>query len=1159
MGKRKITNNTQSATDTNSKEKILIEGMCQSLDPNDSNMLIVVPKKKKKMKEKPVALKKKLSKKERKRLEDIIKRKNQKERRAELLESLSKHQATEEEMKNFTSITEVYSQTFKCDPSVDDTFEMKANTIKGSKKMKKIREPKQKDEEPESTDTDDISTDEEVEEEIAKEEIAQSDLDKTKVEDNLKSISTADITEKTQMEKSGSDSSEKPTSLAVKDHDTAKPSHKPAIFIPLDRSNEIQEARLKLPILAEEQVVMETINDNPVVIICGETGSGKTTQVPQFLYEAGYAHGKGIIAVTEPRRVAAISMSRRVATEMNLSSREISYQIRFEGNVSPDTKIKFLTDGVLLKEAQTDPLLSRYSVIIIDEAHERSVYTDILVGLLSIVVRQREKRGSPLKLIIMSATLRVEDFTGPQLFKASLPPPVIKVDARQYPVTVHFNKRTEDDYITEAYRKVCKIHRSLPEGGILIFVTGQQEVHTLVKKLKKMFPYDKNQEIIDKGKKQSRRERKKEKDKEKQQSQELSSLPNISLDSYSVLPQDDEEAERLEERIEQDKDENLMGNFDEESDNEEEDEQRVRLGEDKPDSSIPLHVLPLYSLLPSEKQAMVFEPPPQGCRLCVVATNVAETSLTIPNTRYVVDTGRTKTKFYDKVTGVSTFKVTFVSQASADQRAGRAGRMGPGHCYRLYSSAVFSDFPKFSPPEICRRPVEDLVLQMKSMRIDKVQNFPFPTPPDAEQIKAAETVLISLGALKKTSTSKRLKDLRKAPSPVITEEGMQMAAFPVAPRYAKMLLLGRKLNVMPYVLAMVAALSVDEIFENSILPEELESEDKEIIKAKTKKMNVFKSKLTGNSLLLGDMMVLLTAVGACEAEGCSPEFLEQLGVRAKAMKEIRKLRLHLTNAANSVFPGENIVVDPQLNPPSERQTIALRKVVLGGLADHVSRRCPSAAPGSDKAEVRRLKGAFQCSELEDLAYIHPESVMFGNTESDFVVYQSMVESSRLFMRGICCVEPHWFPTIAASHCLMTKIVENPPPRFDQQTGTVKCHRGGSFGRCNWEFPPVEVDFPDSVECFRWFAMFVLEGEVFKKLAQFKPFLSLAPATMTKSWAKLQPKTETFLKALLNKGCNSKTLLKKEWTSDSKFLQKEYLEWVKESEHYKVMAIWPPTS
>lgn len=250
---------------------------------------------------------------------------------------------------------------------------------------------------------------------------------------------------------------------------------KPAIFVPVDREPDIQEARLKLPILGDEQEIVEAINENQIVIIAGETGSGKTTQLPQFLYEAGYARNK-MIGVTEPRRIAAIAMSKRVGREMNLTSDEVSYLIRFEGNVSDKTKIKFMTDGVLLKEVQNDFLLSKYSVIIIDEAHERSVFTDLLIGVLSRVVPYRNKKKDPLKLIIMSATLRLSDFIENQrLFRTA--PPVMKVDARQFPVTIKFERRTPEDYIEAAYDRVIKIVETESDGGILIFVTGRLEVN----------------------------------------------------------------------------------------------------------------------------------------------------------------------------------------------------------------------------------------------------------------------------------------------------------------------------------------------------------------------------------------------------------------------------------------------------------------------------------------------------------------------------------------------------------------------------------------------------------------------------------------------------------------------------------------------------------
>lgn len=401
-------------------------------------------------------------------------------------------------------------------------------------------------------------------------------------------------------------------------------------------------------------------------------------------------------------------MSKRVSTELNLEfGKEVGYQIRYDASISSNTKIKFATDGILLKEIQNDFLLSKYSAIIIDEAHERSLNTDILLGLLSKIVlarkeykdKNKDKKLSDLKLIIMSATLRVEDFvSNRKLF--SVPPPVISIDSRQFPVSIHFSKHTPENYMEEAYRKVCKIHKKLPPGGILVFVTGQQEIEGLCRKLRKKFP--------------------------------------VKRKTVSLMPKKEEEKEKVQVKEYKEGEEHKILDEDEEEEKEKEDPEI----EEAPDyTTEPLYVLPLYSMLNSAAQLKVFETPPSGTRLVVVATNVAETSLTIPGIKYVVDTGKVKELYYDKTTGITEFKITWTSQASANQRSGRAGRTSAGHCYRLYSSAVYANtFKQFSSPEIELMPIEGVILQMKSMGIDNIENFPFPSSPDLHSLKAATKV-----------------------------------------------------------------------------------------------------------------------------------------------------------------------------------------------------------------------------------------------------------------------------------------------------------------------------------------------------------------------------------------------------------------------------------
>uniref|UniRef100_A0A2K6GTL9 Activating signal cointegrator 1 complex subunit 3 n=1 Tax=Propithecus coquereli TaxID=379532 RepID=A0A2K6GTL9_PROCO len=870
------------------------------------------------------------------------------------------------------------------------------------------------------------------------------------------------------------------------------------------------EERLKLPILSEEQVIMEAVAEHPIVIVCGETGSGKTTQVPQFLYEAGYSSDNSIIGVTEPRRVAAIAMSQRVAKEMNLSQRVVSYQIRYEGNATEDTKIKFMTDGVLLKEIQKDFLLLRYKVVIIDEAHERSVYTDILIGLLSRIVALRAKKHLPLKLLIMSATLRVEDFTQNRRLFAE-PPPVIKVDSRQFPVTVHFNKRTPlEDYSGECFRKVCKIHRMLPAGGILVFLTGQAEVHALCRRLRKAFPPPRARPQEKEDQEDSAEEmRKFKKSRARAKKARAEALPQINLDHYSVLPAGEGDEDR---EAEMDDEEGAVGS-----------DLDLDLGDDgedggeQPDASLPLHVLPLYSLLAPEKQAQVFKPPPEGTRLCVVATNVAETSLTIPGIKYVVDCGKVKKRYYDRVTGVSSFRVTWVSQASADQRAGRAGRTEPGHCYRLYSSAVFGDFEQFPPPEITRRPVEDLILQMKALNIEK---FPPALGPSCLLGLASERPLGAPPPQPRTSRVKQLQSSRL--SRPITTLGRTMAAFPVAPRYAKMLALSRQHGCLPYAIAIVAAMTVRELFEELDRPA---ASEEELAKLKGRRAQVAQMKRTwagqGASLKLGDLMVLLGAVGACEYAGCTPQFCEANGLRYKAVMETRRLRGQLTTAVNAVCPEAGLFMDPKMQPPTESQVTYLRQIVTAGLGDHLARRVQS-----EELLDAKWRNAYKTPLLDDPVFIHPSSVLFKELP-EFVVYQEIVETTKMYMKGVCAVEMQWIPTLLPSYCQFDKPLEEPAPAYCAETGRVLCHRARR--RPGWPGPPAAVDFPQGIDRYKHFARFLLEGQVCRGLAAYQGCLLSSPSTMLKTWARLQPRTESLLRALAAEHADCRDALLAAWT------------------------------
>nr|VWP00591.1 N/A [Ganoderma boninense] len=863
------------------------------------------------------------------------------------------------------------------------------------------------------------------------------------------------------------------TAFAQQLQDIGKNAVKPNArkFVSVTRPKEVEEARLLLPIVAEEQPIMEAIVLNSVVIICGETGSGKTTQVPQFLYEAGFgspgSENPGMIGVTQPRRVAAMSMASRVAHELSLASTKVSYQIRYDATVSPSTAIKFMTDGVLLRELATDFLLKKYSVIIIDEAHERSMNTDILIGVLSRVVKLREemwKEGKddmkPLRLIIMSATLRVSDFADNKTLFAS-PPPIINVPARQHPVTVHFSRRTHSDYISEAIKKVSKIHARLPPGGILVFLTGQNEITGACRKLEARYG------------KIALEERRKSR--QSLQSR-LSTLANTLGDGEpgrAVAPA--HEAEDLDLGDSRRADEALAfdvdGDVDAEAlESDDEAEGNDALSIETEETDVPMHIVPLYALLPSEKQMQVFKPPPEGTRLVVVSTNVAETSLTIPGIRYVVDCGRAKERRYDVANGIQAFQVSWVSKASAAQRAGRAGRTGPGHCYRLYSSALFENyFDAFSQPEILRMPIEGVVLQMKSMHIDAVVNFPFPTPPDRGSLQKAEKVLTHLGALSLAPAK-----LGSTLGAAITDIGKTMSLFPLSPRFSRMLVSGRQHGCLPYVITIVSALSVGDPFlreealeqDNDCDSEEDDDVDEDLshltsaaVRAKEarriRRKAFFESQKLHSSLgnSSSDILRILSVVGAYEFAGGGHKFCNEHFVRPKAMEEIHKLRAQISSIVQTNFPDIQTGFAVDLRPPSALQLKVLRQLIAAGFIDQVAIRKDIAQKGrtaADGTQYTTARGvAYQALGILDVdVFIHPSSALAQEPPPEYIVYLEVVRTSRVYIKGLTVVNSAWLSMLGKSLCTYSKPFKNK----DGQSMVIP-----HFGSQGWELSPIRED------------------------------------------------------------------------------------------------------
>ena len=456
----------------------------------------------------------------------------------------------------------------------------------------------------------------------------------------------------------------------------------------------------ELPVCGRREEIARAIETNQVVIVCGETGSGKTTQLPKICLAMGRGAGERgrLIGHTQPRRIAASSIARRIADELNSPLGEVvGYKIRFTDKTRPGASIKLMTDGILLAESQTDPLLRRYDTIIIDEAHERSLNIDFLLGYL----KQLLPRRPDLKLIITSATIDAERFA--QHFGTPVrPATIINVSGRLYPVEVRYrpfkdeddaDDRTLMDGIVDAVDECAMAGR----GDVLVFLPGEREIREAAEALRKHHP---------------------------------------------------------------------------------------------PATEI----LPLFARLSAEEQGRVFKP--GGGRRIVLATNVAETSLTVPGIRYVVDTGLARVKRYSYRNKVEQLQVEPVSQAAADQRAGRCGRLADGLCIRLYDEADFAKRPKFTAPEILRSSLAGVILRMKSLGLGDVRAFPFVEVPPARAIADGYDLLAELNAVDDANE--------------LTAVGGELAKLPLDPRIGRMLLAARDNHALHEVLIIAAALSVQD-------------------------------------------------------------------------------------------------------------------------------------------------------------------------------------------------------------------------------------------------------------------------------------------------------------------------------------------------------------
>jgi len=620
----------------------------------------------------------------------------------------------------------------------------------------------------------------------------------------------------------------------------------------------IEETRKSLPMYQYRDDLLAAIAQFQVLIVVGETGSGKTTQLPQYLHEAGYTKGGLKVGCTQPRRVAAMSVAARVAEEMGVKlGNEVGYSIRFEDQTSDKTVLKYMTDGMLLREFLTEPDLGGYSALMIDEAHERTLHTDILFGLVKDIARFRPD----LKLLISSATMDAQKFS--KYFDDA---PIFNIPGRRYPVDIHYTNQPEANYLAAAVTTIFQIHLSQPAGDILVFLTGQDEI---------------------------------------------------------------EAAEQ-----------NLT-------------ETARKLGSQAQE----LIICPIYANLPTDLQAKIFEPTPPRARKVVLATNIAETSLTIDGIVYVIDPGFVKENVYNPRSGMESLVVTPCSRASANQRAGRAGRVGPGKCFRLYTKwAFYHELEENTTPEIQRTNLNSVVLLLKSLGINDLINFDFMDAPPPDTLIRALEQLYALGALNDRGE--------------LTKVGRQMAEFPTDPMLAKAVLAADKLGCVDEVLSIIAMLG-----EAAAL----------FYRPKDKRIHADSARARFTVRDGGDHATLLNIWNQwCDAD-FSPAWSRENFLQQRSLTRARDVR-------------------DQLAKLCERVEVTLSSVGSGDVPTIA--RALTAGFFPNAARLQRGGDSYRTVKNGLTVYLHPSSVLIEERPK-WAIFYELVLTSKEYMRSCMPLKPEW--------------------------------------------------------------------------------------------------------------------------------------------------------
>jgi ATP-dependent RNA helicase DDX35 len=602
-------------------------------------------------------------------------------------------------------------------------------------------------------------------------------------------------------------------------------------------------------------------------------------QIPQLLYEKGY-HAKGMIGITQPRRVSAITLAKRVAEEMGqVFGEEVGCAARFLNKFNENTKIKFMTEGIIMREIFANPLLSEYSVIIIDEAHERNLITDCILGLLKKIAKKREN----LKIIISSATMDAKLFRDFFNFRSNSNTKdtsvILSVEGRMYDNDVFYLNDPCADYVQATVDTIMKIHHKEPAGDILAFLTGQEEITRAIRTLR-----------------------------------EHMELTNVSEEELKIMP--------------------------------------------------------MHGSLTHHDQLKVFFHASRNTRKVIIATNIAETSVTIPGIVYVIDCGFIKLNWYMADLQINMLVITPTSQACCRQRAGRAGRIKNGKVYRLFTQEEYQNLPKITAPEMRRADLSTTILTLKALGIDNILRFDFPSAPPAKNMLASIELLYALGAIDGSGN--------------LTNDGLIMAELPLSPTHAKMLLESRAMGCSNEILTIIAMLQVQQIFS---YPKTGQGS----ITARRQRRHF--------EVAEGDLLTYLNVYQAFVANGCKKEFCGRYCMMYRHLKRVVEIRNQLEMMLTKQFKMKFT--------PSGSDTYTICRCICASLF-------PFAAYLHHSGNYRMVRGDTE-------VHIHPTSCLYTEKQPSWIVFGEVVHTTKLYVRDITVIESPWLVELAQHYYHKTAV------------------------------------------------------------------------------------------------------------------------------------------